>query len=89
MTVHPLFAGFRGSDVHAVACALGFAAHVETNRGALPEALPAHHSARLAEGGDLYGFRFAGGWESPGVHCLLFAKPLTTMSASWFAIGLG
>lgn len=88
MTVHPLFAGFHGSDVHSVARALGFAAHVETNMGALPEVLPAAQLSRLAEGGDLYGFRFAGGWEAPGVHCLLFAKPLTIMSASWFAIGL-
>lgn len=89
MKVHPLFAGFKGASPHAVGAALGFAVHVETYRGALPEALPVDHQPRLQEGGDLFGFRFAGGWEAPGAHCLMFAKPLTMMAASWWFVGEG
>lgn len=87
MKLHPLFAGFKGACPHAVGAALGFAVHVEAVRGAAPEALPAHQRARLEEGGDLQGFCFAGSWDAPGVHCLLFVKALSTMAASWFQTG--
>lgn len=87
MKLHPLFAGFKGACPHAVGSALGFAVHVETVRGVAPEALPVHQRARLQKGGELQGFCFAGSWDAPGVHCLLFVKALTTMAASWFQTG--
>lgn len=88
MSIHPLFAGFKGHSPHAVGAALGFAIHVETALGPLPVGLPVEHADRLAFGGDLSGFQWAGGWEAPGVHCLMFAKPLTAMAAAWWQVGL-
>lgn len=88
MNFHPLFAGFRGEDPYAVGAALGFAIHVETARGVLPAALNPEQRSRLDHGGDLVGFRFAGGWGAPGVYCLMFAKPLTTVAAKMWQAGL-
>jgi hypothetical protein len=87
MNIHPLFAGFAGYSLHAVGRALGFAIHVETVRGALPDTLPVQHASRLQDGGDLVGFQFTGGWSAPGVHCLMFTKPLTTMAADLWRVG--
>lgn len=87
MRIHPLFAGFKGVSPHALGAALGFAIHVESALGELPEQLAAKQRARLQEGGDLLGFAFAGGWQAPGVHCLMFAKPLTALAAAWWKAG--
>lgn len=89
MTIHPLFAGFKGEDLYAVAAALGFVAHVDTCLGPLPAVLPTAHAARLLLGGDLAGFYFAGGWGAPGVHCLFFVKPLTALASTCWLAGLG
>jgi hypothetical protein len=88
MSIHPLFSGFKGFNVHQVAAALGFAVHVETARGDLPSALPAEHLERMFPGGDLTHFHYAGGWQASGVHCLLFAKPLTSLAAEWWRAGV-
>lgn len=88
MSIHPLFAGFEGHNPHALGAALGFAIHLETALGALPAVLSAQHVERLGFGGELSGFRWAGGWEAPGVHCLMFVKPLTSMAAAWWDVGL-
>lgn len=87
MNLHPLFAGFNGVCPYAVGSALGFAIHVEAIRGAMPATLDPLQRARLDEGGDLAAFQFAGGWEAPGVHCLMFAKPLTQLAATWWRAG--
>lgn len=87
MTLHPLFAGFKGESPYAVGAALGFAIHVETALGALPATLDPLQRVRMHEGGDLAGFQFAGGWGAPGAHCLMFAKPLTRMAASLWRAG--
>lgn len=89
MNLHPLFAGFTESSPYAVGAALGFAIHVETALGALPATLDPLQRARMREGGDLAGFQFAGGWGAPGAHCLMFAKPLTMLAASWWFVGEG
>jgi len=88
-TMHPLFAGFKGCDTHAVATALGFVAQVEVEFGPLSEALPTSLAARLQQAGDLLGFHYAGGWEAPGVHCRLFVKPLTALASACWLAGLG
>ena len=88
MTLHPLFAGFNGACPYAMGAALGFAIHVEAVRGALPSVLDPLQRARTGEGGDLAGFQFAGGWGAPGVHCLMFAKPLTRLAAAWWRAGV-
>lgn len=87
MNFHPLFAGFKGESPYAVGAALGFAIHVETALGALPDTLAPLQRVRMHEGGDLVGFQFAGGWGAPGVHCLMFAKPLTRLAATWWQAG--
>lgn len=87
MNFHPLFAGFKGESPYAVGAALGFAVHVETALGPLPPALDQAQRARMCEGGDLVGFHFAGGWGAPGAHCLMFAKPLTRLAATWWQAG--
>ncbi|MNJ69445.1 hypothetical protein D3C77_657970 [compost metagenome] len=88
MRIHPLFAGFAGCDASRVGAALGFAVHVETRLGPLPEQLSAEQRSRLSESGDLPGYLFAGGWNSPGVHGLLFVKPLSAMAAAWWRVGV-
>lgn len=88
MNIHPLFAGFKDSSPYAVGAALGFAIHVETVLGALPAALDPLQRVRMREGGDLAGFQFAGGWGAPGAHCLMFAKPLTRLAATWWRAGV-
>ncbi|MEE1883364.1 hypothetical protein V0R55_24680 [Pseudomonas soli] len=80
MTVHPLFAGFSGVPLGFLGRALGFELLAESRSGPLPPALSFADGARLDEGGDLAGYRFAGGWEVGAQHCLLFARP-TTYSA--------
>lgn len=87
MNFHPLFAGFKGESPYAVGAALGFAIHVETALGPLPDTLDPRQRARMHEGGDLAGFQFAGGWGAPGAHCLMFAKPLTRNAATWWQTG--
>lgn len=89
MTIHPLFAGFKGQNLHAVGHALGFAVHAESHLGDLPAALPEDQRGRLLPGGDLVGFHFAGGWESPSVHSLLFVRPLTALASLIWMAGLG
>lgn len=88
MTIHPLFAGFSNASPHAVGAALGFVIHIETALGSLPAALDGHQRSRTREGGDLEGFLFAGGWEAPRVHCLMFAKPLTPMAKALWRVGV-
>lgn len=86
MRVHPLFAGFQGCPVHRVGAALGFDLHAEARPGALPKALSFADHDRMGASGDLVGYRFAGGWEAAGQHCLLFAKPTTyTAERLWAA----
>lgn len=87
MNLHPLFAGFKDFSPYAVGAALGFAIHVETALGPLPSALDSNQRRRTWEGGDLAGFQFAGGWGAPGAHCLMFAKPLTRLAATWWQAG--
>jgi len=89
MTMHPLFAGFEGASLYAVGQALGFAVHAESGRGALPSQLSAGHLERQRPGADLHGFHFAGGWEAPSAHCLLFVKPLTAFASACWLVGLG
>jgi hypothetical protein len=89
MTLHPLFAGFKDSSPYAVGAALGFSIHIETALGPLPSTLDPLQRERMREGGDLAGFQFAGGWGAPGAHCLMFAKPLTMLAASWWFVGEG
>lgn len=89
MNLHPLFAGFKDFNPYVVGAALGFAVHVETTRGVLPAALGPLQRARMCAGGDLAGFHFAGGWGAPGAYCLMFAKPLTMLAASWWFVGEG
>ena len=88
MTLHPLFSGFKGESPYSVGAALGFAIHIEAVRGALPSVLDPLQQSRTREDGDLAGFQFAGGWGAPGVHCLMFAKPLTRLAAAWWCAGL-
>lgn len=88
MTLHPLFSGFKGDSPYVVGAALGFAIHVETVLGALPSTLDPLQRVRMREGGDLVGFQFAGGWGAPGAHCLMFAKPLTRLAATWWRSGV-
>lgn len=87
MDMHPLFAGFHGVDAYAVGAALGFAIHVEVVRGPLPIELSPAERGRIAARVGLDGFHFAGGWGAPGVHCLMFAKPLTRNAATWWQTG--
>lgn len=87
MDMHPLFAGFHGVDAYAVGAALGFAVHVEAVRGPLPKALSPAQRAMIAGRVDLSGFHLAGGWGAPGVHCLMFVKPLTDLAATWWRAG--
>lgn len=89
MNLHPLFAGFNGENPYAVGAALGFAIHIETALGPLPTTLDPLQRARTGEGGDLQHFQFCGGWGAPGAHCLMFAKPLTSMAAELFRVGQG
>lgn len=89
MTMHPLFAGFEGASLYAVGQALGFAVHAESGLGALPPQLPAGHRERQLPGADLHGFHYAGGWEAPAAHCLLFVKPLTALASACWLVGLG
>lgn len=84
MDIHPLFAGFHGGDPYAVGAALGFAIHVEVVRGPLPAELQVGERERIGARVDLDGFQFAGGWGVPGVHCLMFAKPLTEHATRWW-----
>lgn len=87
MTVHPLFAGFAGAPLSRVGQALGFILHAEARPGPLPAGLSFDDCARLGPDGDLAGYLHAGGWESGGQHCLLFAKPLTyTAERLWQAV---
>lgn len=88
MRIHPLFAGFAGCDAYRVGDALGFAVHVETGHGPLPGQLPFRQLMRLGGSGDLPGYLFAGGWSAPGVHGLLFVKPLSAMAEAWWRAGL-
>lgn len=88
MSFHPLFAGFHGVDPYAVGAALGFAIHVEASRGVLPATLNPAQRSRMDHGGDLVGFQYAGGWQAPGAHCLMFAKPLTPVAAKLWQAGL-
>ena len=88
MKFHPLFAGFHGVDPYAVGAALGFAIHVEAALGVLPAALNPVQRSRMDHGGDLVGFQYAGGWQAPGAHCLMFAKPLTPVAAKLWQAGL-
>jgi hypothetical protein len=88
MSIHPLFAGFKGYEPHALGAALGFAIHVDTAPGALPVSLPTEYVHRLGFGGDMSGFQWGGGWEANGTHCMIFAKPLTSMASAWWAAGL-
>lgn len=89
MSMHPLFAGFSGANLYAVGQALGFAVHAECARGALPVWLSAEHRRRQLPGEDLAGFYYAGGWNAPGAHCLLFVKPLTAFAQTCYLAGLG
>jgi hypothetical protein len=88
MNFHPLFEGFHGVDPYAVGAALGFAIHVEASRGLLPATLNPAQRSRMDHGGDLVGFQYAGGWQAPGAHCLMFAKPLTPVAAKLWQAGL-
>lgn len=88
MNFHPLFAGFHGVDPYAVGAALGFAIHIEATLGVLPASLNPVQRSRMDRGGDLVGFQYAGGWQAPGAHCLMFAKPLTPMAAKLWQAGL-
>lgn len=85
--MHPLFAGFDGFSLYAVGQALGFAVHAESALGPLPAELPTHQSSRQLPGGDLAGFYYAGGWEAPGAHCMLFVKPVTALALACWAAG--
>lgn len=86
MAVHPLFAGFAGASIDRLGRALGFDLRAEARPGGLPGALSFADTERMNEGGDLVGYRFAGGWEVGGLHCLLFAKPVTyTAERLWSA----
>lgn len=87
MNMHPLFAGFDGFSLYAVGQALGFAVHTESALGLLSEVLPADQANRLLPGADLAGFHYAGGWDAPGVHCLLFVKPLTPLAVVCWEAG--
>jgi len=87
--MHPLFAGFSGANLYAVGQALGFAVHAECARGALPACLSPEHRQRQLSGEDLAGFHYAGGWDAPGAHCLLFVKPLTAFAEVCLHEGLG
>ena len=87
--MHPLFAGFEGASLYAVGQALGFAVHAESCLGALPLQLSGEHQARQLPGEDLAGFHYAGGWEAPAAHCLLFVKPLTAFASACWLAGLG
>lgn len=90
MTMHPLFAGFKDVSPYALGAALGFAVHVDAVRGSLPSELPTEAVERLQAGGELAGFHWAGGWESPGrMHCLMFVKPLTALASVCWLAGLG
>ena len=88
MNFHPLFSGFHGASPYAVGDALGFAIHVEAELGKLPASLNPEQRARMDRGGDLAGYQFAGGWNAPGAHCLMFAKPLTVVAAKLWQAGL-
>lgn len=91
MTIHPLFAGFVGQEMTAVGAALGFDLRVVTTREPL---LPLTDEGRelvecrLASAGGLAVFSVAGSWQSPGVFCTLFARPLTPLSLAWWLTGL-
>lgn len=86
MSIHPLFSGFAGAPMERVGRALGFELHAEARPGELPIALSFADHERLGAAGDLAGYRFAGGWEVNGQHCLLFAKPTTyTAERLWAA----
>jgi hypothetical protein len=89
MNIHPLFSGFKGEDAFAVGGALGFDVHVETAVGVLPADVPAALLCRMGDAGDLAGFLPAGGWEAPGVHCLLFVKPRSATAVAMWRAGLG
>lgn len=89
MTLHPLFAGFKGKDWSAVGDALGFTVQVTTFRApstwrAAPN-LSGLIDPRFAEAG----FLFAGWWSAPGVHCLMYVKPRDATALAWWLIGLG
>lgn len=89
MTLHPLFAGFKGKDWSAVGDALGFTVQVATFRApstwrAAPN-LAGLLDPRFAEAG----FLFAGWWSAPGVHCLMYVKPRDATALAWWLIGLG
>lgn len=86
--MHPLFSGFAGANLYAVSQALGFAVHAESGLGPLPGRLPAAHRQRQQPGADLAGFQYAGGWDAPGAHCLLFVKPLTAFAQTCYLAGL-
>ncbi len=88
MNFHSLFAGFHGADPYVVGAALGFSIHIETSLGALPVSLSPAQRSRMDHGGDLVGFQYAGGWQAPGAHCLMFAKPLTPVAARLWQAGL-
>jgi hypothetical protein len=91
MKIHPLFAGFVGQDTAAVGAALGFDVRLVTTRASL---LPLDAAAlelieaRFADVGGAEGYSLAGSWQAPGVHCLMFAKPLTPMALAWWLVGL-
>ncbi|EOG5640767.1 hypothetical protein ACRCP3_26855 [Pseudomonas aeruginosa] len=85
--MHPLFAGFRGEDAHAVGAALGFDVHIETALGELPAAIPRQLQSRQGVYGDLSGFWVAGGWEAPGAHCWLLVRPRTKAAAAMWGAG--
>ena len=91
MKIHPLFAGFVGQDTAAVGAALGFDVRLVTTRQSL---LPLNAEglelieARFADVGGAEGYSLAGSWQAPGVHCLMFAKPLTPMALVWWLVGL-
>lgn len=87
--MHPLFSGFAGANLYAVGQALGFAVHAECGRGALPAWLSVEHRRRQLSGEDLAGFHYAGGWEAPGAHCLLFVRPLTAFAQTCYLAGVG
>lgn len=86
MSVHPLFSGFAGVSLCQLGAALGFVLHAEVFPGSLPPVLPVDFNRRLKDPFDLGGYWFAGGWDASGVHCLLFAKPLSvTAQRCWQA----
>ncbi|MDN4515431.1 hypothetical protein QYE47_23195 [Pseudomonas sp. 2,4-D] len=86
MAVHPLFSGFSGAPIGRLGRALGFELLAEARPGRLPHRLSFVDTDRMREGGDLAGYRFAGGWEAGNLHCLLFAKPVTyTAERLWSA----